>query len=100
MITRLYEDLERIRSENEQFTFGLEDYSNEQDLPTSKCNFDEYDVPLKSGEKAKLQAITWPKLVKHAKPIQWLDTCFSKYKIPKGTEEKYFNTRNYFISIT
>jgi hypothetical protein len=97
-IPGFYEDLEKIRSGNETFTSGLEDYSEEQGLITSECSFIEYDVPLKSGETAKLQTIAWPKLVNHAKPIQWLDSCFSKLKIPKGTEEKYFNTRNYFIS--
>lgn len=64
-----------------------------------------YDVPIKGGIKVKAKAVNWPKVFfidsitpcsSEEKPREKLLEFLTLHQVPKGTEQKYFNTIEFF----
>lgn len=64
-----------------------------------------YDVPIKGGIKVKAKAVNWPKIFfidsitpcsSEEKPREKLLEFLTFHQVPKGTEQKYFNTIDFF----
>ena len=66
--------------------------------------FKEYHVPLKSNETFKMWTINWPLFLYYNVDEDKEKTCMkfysslSSYPVPKGVENKYKNTIDYFES--
>jgi hypothetical protein len=70
----------------------------------TKMEFVQYEVPLKGNISKKLWTVAWPNIIVTAKTPEKSDLeCYynfiEKFPIPKGTEDKYFNTEKYVKSV-
>jgi hypothetical protein len=67
-----------------------------------------YDVPLKDGRSFRLHTICWPGLFhdkfqlkgnKKTTPRKWFLEILKGLSVPAGTEQKYENTKQYFLFV-
>ena len=64
----------------------------------NSMEFLKYPVPIKGGAKMDLWMAGWPELIDNDNGENYLKNYYNlmqRFQIPKGTEEKYFNTEQF-----
>lgn len=73
------------------------------DLTVLEKYFVSYDVPLKMRPNLKLWVVPWPDFAKSRAngidPCVWYYKLLQNFPIPKNTEQKYFNTEQFFKTL-
>lgn len=96
---QLRQKVNEIIQTNNRFFHGIE--SDAETNSKEFLWFNEWEVPVKGSGKMPLYVVPWPEIIfrNHgAEAENWFFDKLSQFKIPFGTEAKYFNTINYFLS--